>query len=71
MSEMRSFVRVGDTLYFITTGNSFRGCFETVVFSLHGNDRRLLKEVHREHYREKTDAVRNHMEIFNSLKECI
>lgn len=69
MSELRSHVRNGDTLYLITTGNSYRGAYETVVFALHGHDRRMMKEIHRQSYDKKKEAVRTHKEIFDSLKE--
>lgn len=69
MTELRSHVRNGDTLYLVTTGNLFRGVYETVVFALHGNDRRLMREIHRQSYNKKEEAVKTHKEIFDSLKE--
>ncbi len=69
MTELRNHVRNGDTLYLITTGNLFRGAYETVVFALHGHDRRMMKEIHRQRYSKKGEAIKKHKEIFNDLKE--
>jgi hypothetical protein len=70
MTELRSHARVGDTLYLISTGDVCRNVFETVVFAYMHNKRGKRSEVHREYYSSEDDAVNNHKEIFNSLKEC-
>lgn len=67
MNELRSYIRSGDTLYYISTGNLFRGAYETVVFALRNNNRNLTREVHREVYDNKKNAVESHKEIFDSL----
>lgn len=68
MTELRSYARVGSTLYLVTTGDLFRGAYETVVFAVSGQRKNVMNEVHRQFYDKKEDAVRAHREIFDSLR---